>query len=100
MNNNLLDELNLQQNFDVTQNFNKIHIKLLQRTGRKYITIVEDLLTDIHKKFIKNCKKKFNTNGWIDNNIIYLNGDNRENVKQLLINKYNYEDENIYIHGF
>jgi translation initiation factor 1 (eIF-1/SUI1) len=40
----------------------------------------------------QNCKKKFNTNGWIDNNIIYLNGDNRENVKQLLINKYNYED--------
>jgi translation initiation factor SUI1 len=78
----------------------KIHIKLVQRTGRKYITIIESLNPDLHKKFIKKCKKIFNTNGWISDNNIYLNGDNRDKVKDLLINKYNIEDDNIYIHGF
>ena len=78
----------------------KIHLKLVQRTGRKYITIIEDLNIDFHKKFIKDCKKQFSTNGWINENIIYLNGDNRDKVKDLLINKYNIESDNIYIHGF
>ena len=104
MNNNILNiiDQDFNKNFDdenVLMN-SKIHIKLVQRTGRKYITIIEDLNSDLHKKFIKQSKKIFNTNGWVSNNIIYLNGDNRDKVKDLLINKYNIEDDNIYIHGF
>ena len=108
MNNVFLNQIDKQLNdeFDITFDDNhvlmnnKIHIKLVQRTGRKYITIIEDLNIDLHKKFIKNCKKLFNTNGWITEDIIYLNGDNRDKVKELLIKKYNIENDNIYIHGF
>tara|TARA_B100001094_G_C18194140_1_gene809402 strand:- start:1751 stop:2038 length:288 start_codon:yes stop_codon:yes gene_type:complete len=90
------------QDIDQSNNysFSKIHIKLRQRTSKKYITIIEDLNLEIHKKFLKNCKINFSTNGWIIDNIIYLNGDNREKVKDLLIKKYNIEEDNIYIHGF
>ncbi len=98
---NQIDE-GLNTQFDNTEGLmnHKIHLKLVQRTGRKYITIIEDLNIDFHKKFIKDCKKRFSTNGWINDNIIYLNGDNRDKVKDLLIKKYNIEEDNIYVHGF
>ena len=89
MNNDILNQIDEQFNnqsnifFDNNNTLmnNKIHIKLVQRTGRKYITIIEDLNIDLHKKFLKKCKKIFNTNGWISENNIYLNGDNRDKVK-------------------
>ena len=103
-NDDILNQIDqgLDKNFHNTEGLmnNKIHLKLVQRTGRKYITIIEDLNIDFHKKFIKDCKKNFSTNGWINDNIIYLNGDNRDKVKDLLIKKYNIEEDNIYVHGF
>lgn len=108
MNNNLINQIDQEFHKQFNDDFNdnnvflnnKIHIKIAQRTSRKYITIIENLNNNYHKNFIKKCKKIFNTNAWITENIIYINGDIRDKVKDLLINKYNIENDNIYIHGF
>ena len=104
MNNDILNQIDQRFNkqFDDAEELmnHKIHLKIVQRTGRKYITIIEDLNINLYKKFIKNCKKLFSTNAWTTNNNILLNGDHREKVKELLINKYNIIEDNIYVHGF
>jgi len=104
MNNDIFNDIDydFDKKFDNTEGLmnNKIHLKVVQRTGRKYITIIEDLDISLHKQFIKKCKKSFSTNGWVSDNNVFLNGDHRDKVKLLLIDKYNIEEDNIYIHGF
>jgi len=84
----------------------KIHIRLQQRTTKKYITIIEGMSENTElKKIIKLMKKKFVCNGTIlknDDNekILNLSGDQRHKVKEFLVN-YNISKENdVIVHGF
>ena len=66
-----------------------------------YLEMDEDQL----KGLTKEMKKKFACNGTIVKdeklgNILQLQGDIREQAKELLIKKYNYLEENIVTHGY
>ena len=53
------------------------------------------------KYFVKKIKKKFSCNGSIDKetNTIQMQGDHRDNIKEYLIKKYNFNDIDIIVHG-
>ena len=103
--NNVL-EYNLDYNFEDEKKQNMIHIMIQQRNAKKTITTVEGLNTSIDiKKLAKYIKKIFNCNGSIiktDNNIdiIQLQGDQRENMKNFLIKENIIAEDFIKIHGF
>ena len=86
----------------------KIHIRTKKRTTRKYITTVEGLKeSDFEqglKKMLKNMKKKFSCNGSLskdddDNPIISFQGDQKNNISKYLIEKHDFEEYDIIIHG-
>ena len=101
--------INFKDNDPFSDNFNnnnqKIHLRCQARNGRKCISTVQGLPTDINlKKIIKTFKKNFSCNGAIRNdsdmgNIIQLSGDQRANVRDFLV-KHNISTRNdIIIHG-
>ena len=53
------------------------------------------------KYFLKRIKKKFSCNGSIDKNTntIQVQGDQREKIKDYLVNRYNLNSEDIIVHG-
>ncbi len=69
---------------------NKIHLRL-QQQGRRALTIIQDLDDDLDfKRICKDMRKKFNCNGSVVKDekmgeIIQLQGDQRDNVKDWLI---------------
>lgn len=83
-----------------------VHIWLRQRGGRKCITEINGLASDLNlKKIIKCWKLEFhvavtkivNDKG---ENFIRLQGDQRENLYKFLIEEKIIGKENIKIHGF
>lgn len=82
-----------------------IHIRTQQRNGRKSLTTLQGINPKINKKIIlKECKKKFNCNGTIVEDselgdIIQLQGDQRKNVAQFLIDEKISKKEFIKVHG-
>jgi translation initiation factor 1 len=82
-----------------------IHIRTQQRNGRKSLTTVQGVNPKINKKTIlKACKKKFNCNGTIVENvelgdIIQLQGDQRKVVAQFLIDEKIAKKDVIKVHG-
>lgn len=87
---------------------NKIHIRIQQRKGKKSITTVQGLMgfTEIDfKNIIREMKKKFSCNGKFINNkeygmIIQLQGDQRVDIREYLMTKYEYKANEIVIHGY
>lgn len=84
----------------------KIHIRIQQRNGRKSITIIENLPLYIEdlKSFTKYINKTYCCGGNINSKIeekivIQFQGDQRNNIQEILINKYNIPKINIVIHG-
>ena len=83
-----------------------VNIRKNQRNRRKCVTTIEGLADDLDlKKICKFFKKNFNCNGSIVKdeeygNIIQLQGDQRENVKNFLIYANIATDEIIKVHGF
>ncbi len=69
----------------------KIHLRIQQRNGRKCVTTVAGLANDLDvKRICKAMRRKFNVNGSVEkdddgNEILQLQGDQRENVKRWLI---------------
>jgi translation initiation factor 1 len=69
----------------------KIHLRTQQRNGKKCITTVQGLDNDLDiKRIAKAMRKQFNCNGTIEEHeqygeIIQLQGDQRDNVIQWLI---------------
>jgi translation initiation factor 1 len=69
---------------------NKIHLRL-QQQGRRHLTIIQDLDNDLDfPRICKDMRKKFSCNGNVINDekmgeIIQLQGDQRDNVKDWLI---------------
>lgn len=70
---------------------NLIHIRCQQRNGRKFITTIEGLANSYDlKKISRALKKELNCNGTIINhedygNVIQLQGDQRQKVKEFLL---------------
>jgi|TARA_B100001996_G_scaffold15173_1_gene12612 translation initiation factor 1 len=92
--------------FDDEKKSNIVHIRIQQRNAKKTITTIEGLDTSIDiKRLLKYIKKKFNCNGSIiitedDINIIQLQGDQRNNMKNFLIQENIVSNEFIKVHGF
>lgn len=67
-----------------------VHTRIRQRNGRKTITSVQGLSTEYDlNKIVCTCKKKFACNGTIKccedgGQVLQLQGDQRENICQLL----------------
>jgi len=89
-------------------NSNKIHLRV-QQQGRRYLTIIQDLDNDLDfKRICKDMRKKFSCNGNVVNDtdlgeIIQLQGDQRDNVKEwLLANEILTANsiDRLVIHGF
>jgi translation initiation factor 1 len=88
---------------------NRYHIRVQQRNGKKAITTIEGLEDDLDvKRICRHMRKSFNCNGNVkkdefDAEIIQLQGDQRENVKQWLLDQQiieKHEITRIVIHGF
>lgn len=88
-----------------TRKYGMVHIRNQQRNGRKSLTQISGLATDLDLvKIVKDMKKIFNTNGAIlkdddGNEIIQIQGDRRIDCRDFLT-KYNIcEADIIKIHG-
>lgn len=88
---------------------NKYHIRVQQRNGRKCITTLDGLEDDLDlKRICKAMRSAFSCNGNITykddgSEVIQLQGDQRENIKQWLLQMeviLPNEKERIVIHGF
>uniref|UniRef100_A0A0G4HXR3 SUI1 domain-containing protein n=1 Tax=Chromera velia CCMP2878 TaxID=1169474 RepID=A0A0G4HXR3_9ALVE len=84
---------------------NFVHIRNQMRNGRKSITLIEGLSTEFDfKKLLKAWKKRFNCNGTIvedeeHGQIINLQGDQRHNIADFLLEEGIVEKENLKVHG-
>ena len=88
----------------------KIHIRIQQRNGKKSITTIEGLENDLDlKRICKSMRKTFNCNGNVtlmkdsEQEIIQLQGDQRENAKNWLIDQEIVSKSDLarlVIHGF
>ena len=88
----------------------KINIRIQQRNGKKSITTIQGLDTDLDvKRICRAMRKEFNCNGNIEEDddygtIIQLQGDQRSLVKEWLIRQEiltkEEAEERLVIHGF
>lgn len=83
-----------------------VHIRTQQRNGRKKITTVQGLASDLNlKKILKYFKKEFCCNGTIVKDeelgkVIQVQGDQRQNVFNFLTQEKICDRNQIKIHGF
>ncbi|KAH8900129.1 translation initiation factor [Thozetella sp. PMI_491] len=89
-----------------------IHIRIQQRNGRKTLTTVQGIPPKFdHKKILKVIKKDFACNGTIISDteskgmgeVIQLQGDQRNKIKEFLTDKGNglgLDGNTIKVHGF
>lgn len=83
-----------------------IHIRIQQRNGRKTLTTVQGLSSDYDlKKIVKVCKKEFACNGTVVEHpeygeVIQLQGDQRNLIKDFLKKVGLAKEEQIKVHGF
>lgn len=105
-------------NFDLHQTFDsgierlikpKLHVRIQKRNGKKCITTVEGFEEDLDvKRICKHMRKQFNCNGNVTSDqeqgdVIQLQGDQRDNVKQWLLDNEvidKREVDRIVIHGY
>ncbi|XP_016093621.1 eukaryotic translation initiation factor 1-like [Sinocyclocheilus grahami] len=84
----------------------KIHIRIQQRNGRKTLTTVQGISDDYDKKkLVKAFKKKFACNGTVIEHpeygeVIQLQGDQRKNICQFLMEINIVKEEQLKVHGF
>jgi translation initiation factor SUI1 len=82
------------------------HIFVNQRSSKKYITIIENLPENIELiELLSIFTKKFNCGGSMTkdekgNKVIILQGNQKENVRNFLIEKNIKKDDEIHIHSF
>ena len=89
---------------------NKYHIRVQQRNGKKCITTLDGLEEDLDlKRICKAMRNTFSCNGNVvmkegeDTGVIQLQGDQRENIKQWLLDMeiiLKNEVDRIVVHGF
>lgn len=85
-----------------TINFNDykiIHIRIKQRKAKSYITSIDNLQGNLDI-VLKRLKKVLCCNGTINSDeIINLNGDHRETIKNMLLEAQICREDQIIIHG-
>lgn len=97
---------NLNIDLDFSNNDNVMHLRIQQRNGRKCITLIEGLkkftLNNTIENITKELRQKFNCRGTIreDGNVIEFSGDQRNKLKEYLINNKICLESKIKIHGF
>ncbi|XP_033615542.1 eukaryotic translation initiation factor 1-like [Fukomys damarensis] len=82
-----------------------IYIRIQQRNGRKTLTTVQGVADDYNKKLVKAFKKNFACNGTViehpeHGEIIQLQGDQRKNICQFLVETGLAKDDQLKVHGF
>jgi translation initiation factor 1 len=83
----------------------RVHVRVQQRNGRKFISMISGIATDLDtKRLLKHFKRNFNCTGSIildadGNELIQLTGDQRINVKKFLIDNGIYESDQVQLHG-
>lgn len=83
-----------------------VHIRIQQRNARKTITSVQGLASDLDlKKMLRFFKHKFKCNGAIISDkelgeVIQLQGDQRQGVKEFLLYHEIVHKDSIIVHGF
>jgi translation initiation factor 1 len=88
-----------------TDERNLVHIRIQQRNGRKCLTLIYGIADDLDlHKITKYLKKVYSTNGNVINDpkygdVIQLQGDQRKNVYDALIEWKITEKETIRVHG-
>ena len=93
--------------FDEKGSQRKVHIRVAQRSGRKNITTVQGLDEDLDvAKICRALKKIYACNGSVSKTkdmgeVIQLQGDQRENVKEFLFGMkiYNPKEDRVVVHG-
>jgi translation initiation factor SUI1 len=100
--------INLEKELNIAQA--EVHISIKKRTGRTYLTSIEGLeklerpegmeLDDFFKKLTRIFKKKFMCGAFREENIVVLNGDHRQKIKELLIAENIATEQQIKVHGF
>lgn len=103
LNNNisfLIDGIDEKKSIDV-------HIRVQQRNGKKCITTVENLdKLNNDKDFLESIAKEFRQSFKCSStikkpeNVILMQGDHRDKIKELLLKKGLVVEQNIKIHGF
>ena len=89
----------------------EIHIKIKKRTGKAFLTYIENIdklpVPDNFKKdeyldkIIKMFKKKLMCGGFIEEgSVLVLNGDHRNDIKDILLKQGMVKESQIKIHGF
>lgn len=83
-----------------------VHIRIQQRNGKKCLTTVQGIKGNYsYDKILKDVKKQFCCNGNVVQDklmgkIIQLQGDQRKNVSQFLVQAGIVPKEQVKIHGF
>lgn len=83
-----------------------VHIRIQQRNGRKSLTTVQGLKKELsYDKILKDVKKAFCCNGTVVNDkelgkVIQLQGDQRKNVSNFLVQAGIVKKDQIKVHGF
>uniref|UniRef100_A0A8C3WEP8 SUI1 domain-containing protein n=1 Tax=Catagonus wagneri TaxID=51154 RepID=A0A8C3WEP8_9CETA len=83
-----------------------IHIRIQQRKGRKTPSAVQDITDDYDKKkLVKACRKKFACNGTVTEHpeygeVIQLQGEQRKNICQFLVETGSATDDQLKVRGF
>jgi translation initiation factor 1 len=83
-----------------------VHVRVQQRNGRKSLTTVQGLKKEFnYNKILKDFKKEFCCNGTVVQDpelgqVIQLQGDQRKNVSQFLVQAGVVKKDLIKIHGF
>lgn len=84
----------------------KVHVRVQQRNGRKCLTTVQGLADDLDiKRILKAFKKNFSCNGAIVKDdelgeILQLSGDQRNNIRDFLVDQEICTEAQIVLHGF
>lgn len=105
-----MDPFNLLDDFgSKALNKPKLHIRIQKRNGKKCITTIEGFEEDLDvKRICKAMRKQFSCNGNVttgkeEDNVIQLQGDQRDNVKQWILDNEviaKNEEDRIILHGF
>ncbi|KAH7844655.1 hypothetical protein Vadar_030332 [Vaccinium darrowii] len=83
-----------------------VHIRIQQRNGRKSLTTVQGLKKEFsYEKILKDLKKEFCCNGTVVQDkelgkVIQLQGDQRKNVSNFLVQAGIVKKDQIKLHGF
>ncbi|VEL25661.1 unnamed protein product [Protopolystoma xenopodis] len=83
-----------------------VHIRIQQRNGRKTLTTVQGIDPEYDlKKILRYSKKKFACNGTVVNHdeygeILQLQGDQRKNIAEMLVECQIVTEKQVKIHGF